>query len=68
MGVGLFTVVKKVIEAPPGSGGNFDVSLRLVFDQRVPNEMWRAPLGCHWPGPVLSPAWIRSGLPTGRRP
>ena len=61
MEVGLFTVVKKVIEPPPGSGGTFDVSLRLVFDQRVPNEMWRAPPWVPLAGPgafaSLDPQW-----------
>ena len=61
MEVGLFTVVKKVIEAPPGSGGSFDVSLRLVFDQRVPNEMWRPPPWVPLAGPgafaSLDPQW-----------
>eukprot|EP00974_Lingulodinium_polyedra_P077345 7488835-Lingulodinium_polyedra.AAC.1 len=36
---GLFTVVKKVEETSAGPR----VHLRLVFDQRLPNELWRDP-------------------------
>ena len=36
--VGLFTVVIKVKE---NEDGTFEVILRLVFDERVPNQYWR---------------------------
>jgi hypothetical protein len=39
MRVGLFTVVKKVVS----EGSTSKISLRLVFDERVPNRMWRRP-------------------------
>ena len=38
--VGLFTVVKK---ASFDSSGVADITLRLVFDERVPNQLWKDP-------------------------
>ena len=45
--VGMFTVVKKVVPAAPGKGSpgcpDYQILLRLVFDQRGPNRRWKEP-------------------------
>ena len=46
--VGLFTVVKKASWAESGS---MDIALRLVFDERVPNRLWREPPWAPLAGP-----------------
>ena len=39
--VGLFTVIKKATLRAAGDG--YDIELRLVFDERQPNRVWRTP-------------------------
>ena len=61
--VGLFTVVKKAERSPSGEAL---ITLRLVFDQRVPNKLWTPPPWVPLAGPGafsaidLAPALLAS--------
>ena len=53
--VGLFTVVKKILDPSPGAKEH-RIMLRLVFDQRQPNKSWQRqpPVALAGPGAVSS--------------
>lgn len=70
--VGLFTVVKKILDPAPGSTEH-RIVLRLVFDQRQPNKLWQRPppVALAGPGAMSSfevPPGARLAMATGDIP